>query len=84
LFDGLGGWIAGRSRQTVTAGIDVLIAAAESGELIVVAEQAGEGLLPLDRVARDWLDLLGESTQALSAAAGRAYLIVAGRALELT
>jgi adenosyl cobinamide kinase/adenosyl cobinamide phosphate guanylyltransferase len=83
LIDGLGGWIAGRSRQTVAAGVDGLIEAAASTELIVVAEQAGEGVLPLDTVTRDWLDMLGESTQALSATAARAYLVVAGRALEL-
>jgi adenosylcobinamide kinase/adenosylcobinamide-phosphate guanylyltransferase len=83
LIDGLGGWIAGRDRATVQLAIDGLIAGAEHAEVILVAEQAGDGLLPLDRVARDWLDLLGESTQRLSAAAARAQLVVAGRVIEL-
>jgi adenosylcobinamide kinase/adenosylcobinamide-phosphate guanylyltransferase len=83
LIDGLGGWIAGRSRSTVASGIGGVIAAAQAAEVIVVAEQAGEGLLPIDAVAREWLDLLGESVQQLSAAASHAQLLVAGRVLEL-
>jgi nicotinate-nucleotide--dimethylbenzimidazole phosphoribosyltransferase len=98
LIDGLGGWIAGRDRATVQAQIGALIDAVRPGtgteteaaaeaeaeaEVIVVAEHAGEGLLPMDAVARDWLDLLGESVQRLSAVAARAELVVAGRVLAL-
>ena len=39
------------------------------GAAIVVAEQAGEGLLPPDRASRAWLDLLGEATQRFAARA---------------
>jgi nicotinate-nucleotide--dimethylbenzimidazole phosphoribosyltransferase len=83
LLDGLGGWIAGRDRATVEAGTAGLVAQAGTGELIVVAEQAGSGLLPLDRVAREWLDLLGEMTATLAEAATRVELVIAGRVLEL-
>jgi adenosyl cobinamide kinase/adenosyl cobinamide phosphate guanylyltransferase len=83
LIDGLGGWIAGRDRVTVQAQVAELISASESAEVIVVAEHAGEGMLPMDAVAREWLDLLGESVQRLSAVATRAQLVVAGRVLEL-
>jgi adenosyl cobinamide kinase/adenosyl cobinamide phosphate guanylyltransferase len=83
LIDGLGVWIAGHDRRTVQTGIAALISAAEEAEVIVVAEQAGDGLAPMDAVARDWLDLLGESVQRLSAAADRAVLVVAGRVIEL-
>jgi histidinol-phosphate/aromatic aminotransferase/cobyric acid decarboxylase-like protein/adenosyl cobinamide kinase/adenosyl cobinamide phosphate guanylyltransferase len=51
--------------------------------VIVVAEQAGAGLLPPDPLSRDWLDLLGEATQMLADVAARAVLVVAGRPLEL-
>ena len=87
LLDGLGTWIAGvMSRggdvRAQIAGFVQAIAATHS-TVIVVAEQAGAGLLPPDPLSRDWLDLLGEATQALSAVAERAFVVVAGRAIEL-
>jgi histidinol-phosphate/aromatic aminotransferase/cobyric acid decarboxylase-like protein/adenosyl cobinamide kinase/adenosyl cobinamide phosphate guanylyltransferase len=83
LIDGLGVWIAGRSAEEVGDQIEALVAAAREHEVIVVAEQAGEGLLPLDRASRDWLDLLGESIQRLSEVAERVDYVVAGRAVPL-
>jgi adenosyl cobinamide kinase/adenosyl cobinamide phosphate guanylyltransferase len=83
LIDGLGGWIAGRDRAAVREGVTELVDVTQFAEVIVVAEHAGEGLLPMDAVARDWLDLLGESVQQLSRVAARAELVVAGRVLEL-
>ncbi len=45
---------------------------------VVVAEQAGSGLLPPDAASRAWLDLLGVATQRVAAAADDAWLVVAG------
>ncbi len=87
LLDGLGPWIAGVMFRggDVRARVAELVAALARtpAPVIVVAEQAGGGLLPPDPLSRDWLDRLGETTQALGAAADRAVLVVAGRAIEL-
>jgi histidinol-phosphate/aromatic aminotransferase/cobyric acid decarboxylase-like protein/adenosyl cobinamide kinase/adenosyl cobinamide phosphate guanylyltransferase len=64
--------------------VDDLARAAEAATTIVVAEQAGEGVLPPDGASRAWLDLLGEATQRLAARAARVELVVAGRATPLT
>jgi histidinol-phosphate/aromatic aminotransferase/cobyric acid decarboxylase-like protein/adenosyl cobinamide kinase/adenosyl cobinamide phosphate guanylyltransferase len=99
LVDGLGTWIAGALHRAgafddpgrlgaasaaVHAEVERLIAAARGPvAVIVVAEAAGHGVLPLDDASRAWLDLLGEATQQLAAAADSVELVVAGRALPL-
>lgn len=90
LVDGLGPWIAtaqhrssGGSREAVLADVDRLAGLADAADVIVVAEEAGQGLLPMDPVSRAWLDLLGEATQRLAAVADRVELVVAGRPLAL-
>ena len=99
LLDGLGTWIAGALHHAgafedpaALAGVRTRIAeevgglaeTARGGDpVIVVAEEAGHGLLPADAASRAWLDLLGEATQRLAAVAERVELVVAGRPLRL-
>jgi histidinol-phosphate/aromatic aminotransferase/cobyric acid decarboxylase-like protein/adenosyl cobinamide kinase/adenosyl cobinamide phosphate guanylyltransferase len=99
LLDGLGAWIASalhvaavferpdllaRVREEVLCEVDrAVLAAAQAGSAIIVAEQAGEGLLPPDAVSRAWLDLLGEATQRFAAHADHVELVVAGRVLRM-
>jgi histidinol-phosphate/aromatic aminotransferase/cobyric acid decarboxylase-like protein/adenosyl cobinamide kinase/adenosyl cobinamide phosphate guanylyltransferase len=85
LIDGLGTWIAGALHRgtDVPAEIERLIAASAAAEVIVVAEEAGQGMLPLERISRTWLDRLGEATQRLSAVADRVDYVVAGRVIDL-
>ena len=99
LLDGLGPWIATRLHRAgafedagalaregprVLAEADAVARAlAGAGDAIVVAEQAGEGVLPADAASRAWVDLLGAATQRLARDADRVMLVVAGRALTI-
>jgi histidinol-phosphate/aromatic aminotransferase/cobyric acid decarboxylase-like protein/adenosyl cobinamide kinase/adenosyl cobinamide phosphate guanylyltransferase len=89
LVDGLGAWIAralfhhALTPQAVLEDVARLAAGAADRQVIVVAEQAGLGLLPTDAGSRAWLDLLGEATEALAASAQRVELVVAGRPIAL-
>jgi len=68
----------------VLAQVDEVARAADGVALaIIVAEQAGEGVLPPDGASRAWLDVLGEATQRLAARAAHVELVVAGRALTI-
>jgi precorrin-6B C5,15-methyltransferase / cobalt-precorrin-6B C5,C15-methyltransferase len=84
-FETGAGETAARVREAVLADLDALGAAAAriGRDVIVVAEEAGQGMLPGDRGARVWLDLLGESVQRLAARAQRVELVVAGRPVAL-
>lgn len=54
-----------------------------AGESIVVSNEVGSGLVPMSPVGRRFRDLQGRANQSFAAAADRAYLVVAGRALRL-
>ena len=91
LVDGLGGWIAtAQHRDRDHARRDVLEAARgiatappTPGAIIVVAEHVGAGVTPADALTRAWVDLVGETTQLLVAAATHAEVVIAGRAVPL-
>ncbi|MHB1808257.1 MAG: bifunctional adenosylcobinamide kinase/adenosylcobinamide-phosphate guanylyltransferase [Solirubrobacteraceae bacterium] len=72
-----------RACAEVLEQVDDLARAAQTTTMIVVAEHAGEGVLPPDRGSRAWLDVLGEATQRLAARAARVELVIAGRAAPL-
>ena len=77
--------VLARVQTEVLAEVETIARTGVEGDepVIVVAEEAGQGVLPGDAASRAWLDLLGEAVQRLSEAAERVELVVAGRPLEL-
>ena len=83
-FDDPSDAVLAAAGERVRAEVEAIVEAARAGAaVVVVAEDAGAGVLPAHAASRAWLDLLGEATQRLSAAADRAELVVAGRAIPL-
>ena len=54
-----------------------------SGTAIVVTNEVGSGIVPASALGRVYRDVLGSVNQAVIASADLAYLVVAGRLLEL-
>ncbi len=99
LVDSLGTWLAHRisvrfdadgeaaacDEDALQAEIDDVVAAARRcvGHAIVVGEEVGWGLVPAYPSGRVFRDVLGRAHQELARAATRAYLVVAGYAIDL-
>ncbi len=99
LVDSLGTWLAERMSRRLEAGgeaaaldaagleaeineaVDAL--AATRAHAIVVGDEAGWGLVPPFASGRIFRDVLGRAQQRLAARSERAYLVVAGFALDL-
>ncbi len=53
------------------------------GTLIVVAPEAGLGMQPMERSARQWLDLLGSARNAFAQEADEVWMMVSGIPLQI-
>ena len=60
------------------------IAASRSAPTVVVTNEVGWGIVPVNDLARSYRDLLGRVNAAFAARADRAWLVVAGRVMSLT
>ena len=58
-------------------------AAARAAPTVAVSNEVGSGIVPADPMARRYRDLLGQVNAVWAAAADRALLLVAGRAVAL-
>ena len=57
--------------------------AARTGTTIVIANDVGSGIVPMEALSRRFRDAHGRMNQRLAAVADRSFLVVAGRLLEL-
>ena len=71
-------------RSMVQAASDLGVRLRErNGTAIVVTNEVGSGIVPANPLGRAYRDVLGSVNQAIFASANRAYLVVAGRLLQL-
>jgi adenosylcobinamide kinase / adenosylcobinamide-phosphate guanylyltransferase len=73
------------AEEAVAAAVDALTAAliARSGDTVVVTNEAGWGVVPEWPSARLFRDSLGRANSRIVGAADAAYLVIAGRVLDL-
>jgi adenosylcobinamide kinase/adenosylcobinamide-phosphate guanylyltransferase len=71
--------------ETVLGELDAVCAAiaGRDGPVVVVSDEIGLGLVPLDPLGRAFRDLLGIAHQRLVAQSDEAWFMVAGRAIAL-
>ena len=87
LVDSLGPWVArfaggaGVVEARAAALCDVLVK--RDGDTVLVSDEVGLAVHPSSAEGRCFRDALGLLNHAVSAVADKAYLVVAGRALEL-
>lgn len=74
-----------RDDESILAEVDAVIEAfhRHSGQVIVVSNEVGSGIVPMHPLGRRFRDLQGAANRKFAAAADVAYLVVAGKALRL-
>lgn len=75
----------GEGEEAILAATDDLVRAAlgRPQRVIVVSNEVGSGIVPMEALSRAYRDTLGRVNAAVAAAARAAYLVVAGRAVAL-
>jgi adenosyl cobinamide kinase/adenosyl cobinamide phosphate guanylyltransferase len=73
----------GAGSADVDAAAEEAVAALRSRDSVVVTNEVGLGIVPVNDLARSFRDILGSVNSRFAASADRAVLMVAGRALDL-
>ncbi len=78
--------LTGADDAELRVAFDELAAActARPGTTIIIANEVGSGVVPMEALSRRFRDAHGRLNQRLAAVADRAFLVVAGRLLELS
>ncbi|MDQ0189096.1 bifunctional adenosylcobinamide kinase/adenosylcobinamide-phosphate guanylyltransferase [Alicyclobacillus cycloheptanicus] len=73
------------SDAQLSARIDELTAALRAfrGEVVIVSNEVGHGIVPADALSRRYRDWLGWFNQAVAAASAQVYFVVAGIAVDV-
>lgn len=73
----------GATPTQIDAAADGVVEALEGRRCVVVTNEVGMGIVPVNELARLFRDVLGSVNARFAAAAERALLMVAGRAIDL-
>jgi adenosyl cobinamide kinase/adenosyl cobinamide phosphate guanylyltransferase len=73
----------GAGSADVDAAAREAVAALRSRDSVVVTNEVGLGIVPVNELARSFRDVLGSVNSRFAESADRAFFMVAGRALEL-
>jgi adenosyl cobinamide kinase/adenosyl cobinamide phosphate guanylyltransferase len=81
-------WVAnllakGASAAEIESSAAEVLGALRARDCVVVTNEVGLGIVPVNELARRFRDVLGDVNARFAAAADRAVLMVAGRALDL-
>jgi len=82
LFTGVGVPEEAAAEAVSRSAVDAL--ADRTGDTIVVTNEVGMGVVPVSESGRLFRDILGRANARLVDAADAAYLVVAGRCIDLT
>ena len=82
-------WVSNLLGQAATAAqidaaADAIVEALDGRRSVVVTNEVGMGIVPVNPLARQFRDVLGSVNARFAASAERAVLMVAGRALNLS
>lgn len=81
---GSGEFELGEHEADDRAGELVQALCARSGDTIIVTNEVGSGVVPVSAAGRLFRDVLGRANARLVAVADAAYLVVAGRSIDIT
>ena len=73
----------GASPADIAAAAEELVDALRGRDCVVVTNEVGLGIVPVNELARSFRDVLGSVNARLAESADRAVLMVAGRELDL-
>lgn len=83
LLDSLGPWVAAAPEFAVDACALVDVLVGRDGDTVVVSDEVGLSVHPPTDAGRRFADALGNVNRTVTAAADRAWLVVAGRVIQL-
>jgi adenosyl cobinamide kinase/adenosyl cobinamide phosphate guanylyltransferase len=83
LIESLGAWVAAQPGFDVDPAALCVALRSVDADVVIVSEEVGMGVSPSTEVGNLFRDALGAVNQAVSVAAHRAFIVVAGRALQL-